>query len=133
MKPLMDLFELGGRVFMAVIFLVAGYGKITGYAGTAAYMKSVGVPGGLLPLVIALELGGGLLIVAGFQTRIIAFLMSGFCLLAALLFHNHFDNQMQSIMFMKNVAMAGGFLFLVVHGAGTFSVDNMLKKGKSQA
>ena len=128
MKPLVDLFELGGRVFIALIFVVAGYSKIGGYAGTAAYMESTGVPGLLLPLVIALELGGGLLIIAGFQTRIVAFLLSGFCLASAALFHNNFADQMQSILFMKNVAIAGGFLFLVVHGAGTFSVDGKLKK-----
>ncbi len=128
MKPLMDLFELGGRVFIALIFVVAGYSKIGGYAGTVAYMESTGVPGLLLPLVIALELGGGLLIIAGFQTRIVAFLLSGFCLASAALFHNNFADQMQSILFMKNVAIAGGFLFLVVHGAGTFSVDGKLRK-----
>lgn len=128
MKPLMDLFELGGRVFIALIFVVAGYSKIGGYAGTAAYMESTGVPGLLLPLVIALELGGGLLIIAGFQTRIVAFLLSGFCLASAALFHNNFADQMQSILFMKNIAIAGGFLFLVVHGAGTFSVDGKLRK-----
>lgn len=128
MKPLMDLFELGGRVFIALIFVVAGWGKITGYAGTQAYMESVGVPGMMLPLVIALELGGGLLIIAGFQTRIVAFLLSGFCLVSAALFHANFADQMQSILFMKNVAMAGGFLFLVVHGAGAFSLDSKLRK-----
>lgn len=128
MKPLMDLFELGGRVFIALIFVVAGYSKIGGYAGTAAYMESTGVPSLLLPLVIALELGGGLLIIAGFQTRIVAFLLSGFCLASAALFHNNFADQMQSILLMKNVAIAGGFLFLVVHGAGTFSVDGKLRK-----
>ena len=128
MKPLMDLFELGGRVFIALIFVVAGWGKIGGYAGTQAYMESVGVPGIMLPLVIALELGGGLLIIAGFQTRIVAFLLSGFCLVSAALFHANFADQMQSILFMKNVAMAGGFLFLVVHGAGAFSLDSRLKK-----
>lgn len=128
MKPLMDLFELGGRVFIALIFVVAGWGKIAGYAGTQAYMESMGVPGMMLPLVIALELGGGLLIIAGFQTRIVAFLLSGFCLVTAALFHNNFADQMQSILFMKNVAIAGGLLFLVVHGAGVFSVDSKLKK-----
>ena len=128
MKPLMDLFELGGRVFIALIFVVAGWSKVTGYAGTQAYMESVGVPGIMLPLVIALELGGGLLIIAGFQTRIVAFLLSGFCLVSAALFHANFADQMQSILFMKNVAMAGGFLFLVVHGAGAFSLDSRLKK-----
>ena len=128
MKPLMDLFELGGRVFMALIFVVAGYGKIGGYAGTQGYMEAMGVPGMLLPLVIALELGGGILILVGFQTRIVAFLLSGFCLVSAALFHGKFSDQMQSILFMKNVAMAGGFLFLVVHGAGAFSVDAKMKK-----
>lgn len=113
---------LAGRILIAAIFVVAGYGKITGYAGTQAYMASAGVPGGLLPLVIALELGGGLAIVLGAYTRVVAVLLAGFSLLTGLLFHGGAD-QMQQIMLMKNAAIAGGFLFLAAYGAGTLSID----------
>jgi len=120
--------ELLGRVMLAAIFLIAGYGKITGYGVTAGYMASQGVPGALLPLVIATEVLGGLAILLGYQTRIVAFLLAGFTLLAALIFHHDFANQTQSIMFLKNVAMAGGFLLLVVNGAGAWSLDRRFGK-----
>jgi len=113
-----------GRVLIAAMFINAGVSKISGYAGTQAYMESQGVPGALLPLVILLEIAGGLAVLVGWQTRIAAFLLAGFCLASAVLFHLDFDNQMQAIMFMKNVAIAGGFLFLVAHGAGALSIDN---------
>ncbi len=113
-----------GRVLIAAIFINSGISKISGYAGTQAYMESQGVPGALLPLVILVEVIGGLAVVVGWQTRIAAFLLAGFCLVSAVLFHLDFDNQMQAIMFMKNVAIAGGFLVLVAHGAGAFSIDN---------
>ena len=81
------------------------------------------MPGALLPLVIALEVGGALAIIVGWQTRIVAFLLAGFALLSALIFHSHFADQVQMIMFWKNVAIAGGFLLLVAHGAGPLSLD----------
>lgn len=112
-----------GRVLISAMFIMAGIGKIGGYAGTQAYMESQGVPGILLPLVILLEVGGGLAVVVGWQTRIFAFLLAGFCLSAAVLFHFDFSDQMQSILFMKNVGLAGGFLFLVASGAGPLSLD----------
>ena len=113
-----------GRVLIAAIFINSGIGKIASYAGTQAYMDSQGVPGALLPLVILVEVVGGLAVVVGWQTRIAAFLLAGFCLVSAVLFHLDFDNQMQTIMFMKNLAIAGGFLFLVAHGPGALSIDN---------
>jgi len=114
-----------GRAFLAFIFIMAGINKLgAGYTGTQAYMESMGVPGMLLPLVIALELLGGIAILIGFQTKIIAFLLAGFCLLSGIIFHSDFSNQMQMILFMKNVAIAGGFLLLVANGAGNLSVDN---------
>jgi len=116
--------EFTGRVLIALIFVIAGLGKITGYDGTQAYMQAMGVPGSLLPLVILLEIGGGLAVIAGWQTRIAAFLLAGFSLLSAILFHRQLGDQIQFIMFMKNVAIAGGLLFLVANGAGAFSLDN---------
>jgi putative oxidoreductase len=112
-----------GRVLISAMFVMAGLTKIGGYAGTQAYMESQGVSGMLLPLVILLETGGGLAVIVGWQTRIFAFLLAGFCLLAALVFHLDFGDQMQSILFMKNLGLAGGFLFLVANGAGALSLD----------
>ena len=120
--------NLVGRILLAVIFIVAGFGKITGYAGTAAYMASKGVPGALLPLVIALELGGGIAIVLGFQTRIVALAFAAFCIVSAAIFHFEPGNQGQMINFMKNFAMAGGFLVLAQVGAPWMSIDAMRGK-----
>ena len=123
MNNLNNYTMLAGRILIAAIFVIAGFSKISGYEGTAGYMQSMGVPGMLLPLVIALELGGGLAIIAGWQTRIVAFALAGFCIVAAVIFHGNLGDQMQSILFMKNFALAGGFLFLVANGPGTLALD----------
>jgi putative oxidoreductase len=115
--------QVAGRVLMSAIFIMAGISKLGAYTATQGYMESMGVPGVLLPLVILLELGGGLAVLLGWQTRISAFLLAGFCIISALIFHANFGDQMQSILFMKNLAMAGGFLFLVAGGAGAWSLD----------
>ena len=112
-----------GRLLLAAIFIHAGYGKILGYAGTAEYMAKAGVPGALLPLVILVELGGGILIAIGWQTRLVAIALAGFTILAAILFHANFGDRNQAIHFMKNMAIAGGFLTLFANGAGGWSVD----------
>lgn len=115
--------ELAGRILIAAIFVLSGFTKIGGYTGTQGYMEAMGVPGALLPLVILTELGGGLLIVLGLWTRLAALALAGFSLLSAILFHANVGDQVQMIMFLKNVAIAGGFLFLFAHGAGRFSLD----------
>ena len=129
MEKLNPYFGLAGRVLLAIAFVVAGYGKIGGYAGTQGYMEAAGVPGMLLPLVIVLELGGGLAIIAGWQTRTLAILLAGFCLLTAFIFHLDFADRMQSILFMKNLSMAGGFLVLVAFGPGALALDNRSRSG----
>ena len=113
-----------GRVLMSVIFIQAGINKMFGYAGAQGYMEAAGVPGALLPLVILLEAGGGLALLLGFFTRWLALAFAGFCVLAALLFHLHPDDQMQMISFMKNITIAGGFLILAGAGPGALAVDN---------
>jgi putative oxidoreductase len=112
-----------GRLLIALIFVTAGVGKIGNYAGTQGYMESMGVPGVLLPLVIALELLGGLAIILGWQTRLVAFLLAGFCIVSAVLFHGNVSDPSEQIQFLKNLGLAGGFLFLVAHGAGALSLD----------
>ena len=124
MNTLYSLAAPTGRTLMSLIVIVSGLGKITGYAGTQAYMESVGVPGMLLPAVIALEILGGLAVMLGWKTRIAAVLLAGFSIVSAVLFHANFGDQMQTIMFMKNLAIAGGFLVLVASGPGSWALDN---------
>jgi putative oxidoreductase len=114
---------LVGRILLAAIFVLAGYNKITGYAGSVAYMEAYGLPGILLPGAILFEFVGGLAIVAGFQTRLAALAIAAFSIIAALVFHNKLSEPMQMIMFMKNFAIAGGFLVLFASGPGAYSVD----------
>jgi putative oxidoreductase len=123
MSKLYPWAELTARIFLAALFIVAGLGKITGYEGTAGYMQSMGVPGFLLPLVIALEIVGGIAIAIGYRTRLAAFLLAGFSVLSALVFHNMFVDPSEQTQFLKNFAIAGGFLLLLVHGAGRLSLD----------
>lgn len=126
----MDKFlNLAGRILLAHIFIISGYGKITGYAGTQAYMVSKGVPGELLPLAILLELGGGIAIIAGFMTRWTAFALALFCVVSGLLFHWNLGDQGQMINLMKNFALAGGFLLLAQTGAPYLSIDRLRSGG----
>lgn len=124
MNMLQSLAAPLGRILLSLIFVQSGLNKIVNYAGTQGYMESAGVPGGLLPLVIAVEVAGGLAVILGWHARLAAFLLAGFSLLSGLLFHGNFADPMQMILLMKNVALAGGFLMIVSHGAGPFSVDN---------
>lgn len=133
-KPLQNIAPAIGRVLIALLFITAGYGKIAGYEGTAGYMEMMGVPGALLPLVILLELGGGLLLLVGYQTRLVAFLLGGFTLIAGVLFHlipssgmEGMAAQNEMIHFWKNVAVAGGLGFVFAFGAGALAVDTRAK------
>lgn len=118
--------ELGARVLLGHIFLLAGISKISAYDGTASFMESMGVPGMLLPAVILLEIAGGLMVITGFKTRIAAAALAGFTVIAAIIFHSELSDQMQMILFMKNLAIAGGLMLLVSHGAGQLSIDDKL-------
>ena len=117
------MIDVAGRLLLAAIFILSGLQQIPDFAGTQEFMASKGVPGILLPAVIALEIIGGLAIVVGWKTRIFAFLLAGYSLLAAVLFHTDFADAQQYYSFMKNLGMAGGFLFLVANGAGSISLD----------
>jgi putative oxidoreductase len=124
MKHLQDLAAPIGRVLLALMFVLAGFNKISTYSGVQGYMESLGVPGALLPVVIALELIGGLILMLGWHTRLTAFLLAGFTILATLIFHSNIGDQTQFLFFMKNLSIAGGLLLVVSHGAGPYSVDN---------
>ncbi|HVN22814.1 MAG TPA: DoxX family protein [Syntrophorhabdales bacterium] len=118
-----NLLDLAGRILISVMFLESGAGKILKYNSTAHYMQSHGVPAILLPLVIALEIVGSIGVILGYKTRLFAFLLAGFCILAPLLFHSNVADQTQWLMFMKDIAIAGGFLAVCARGAGDFSMD----------
>ncbi|ENX16272.1 hypothetical protein F895_01472 [Acinetobacter sp. CIP 64.2] len=120
-----NVVTLIARLLLAYIFLVAGWGKIVGYAGTAGYMESMGVPGALLPLVILVEFGGGLALLFGFQTRFASLGLGIFSIITAFIFHGGAED---AINFMKNFAMAGGFFMLMLYGAGRISLDHLIEK-----
>ena len=124
MNTFQSLAAPAGRILISLIFVASGISKLGNFSGTQGYMESVGVPGMLLPIVIAVELLGGMAIILGWHTRVAAFLLAGFSMVSAVLFHANFGDQMQMIMFMKNLALAGGFLMIVALGAGPWSIDN---------
>ena len=124
MNQLQAFSALLGRLFLAMIFIQSGFSNMSDYAATQGYMDAMGVSSALLPLVIALEVVGGIAIVIGFKARLVALAMAGFSLLSALLFHTNFSDETQTIMLMKNIAIAGGFLMIVAHGAGAYALDN---------
>ncbi|ODT17045.1 MAG: DoxX family protein [Hyphomicrobium sp. SCN 65-11] len=113
-----------GRLLLAALFLLEGWSKLRGYDAAVAYMNRFGVPGALLPAVIALELGGGLMIAVGWQTRLAAAALAAFCILTAVMFHGNVADRSQILHFEKDLAIAGGFLVLTVAGAGRWSVDH---------
>lgn len=122
-NALCGIADLLGRIGLALIYVLSGINKIQHYDANAEYMASGGLPGSLLPAVIAFELLASLLVIVGYQTRLAALALAGFTVATAVLFHNNLDDQMQFLMFFKNIAMAGGFLVLAAHGAGALSVD----------
>lgn len=113
-----------GRIMLALIFILAGVGKIMDPAGTMGYMQSVGLPGALLWPTIALEVLGGFAVAVGFKTRYAAIALAIFSVAAAVIFHRNFADQMQMILFLKNIAMAGGLLLLAAGGRTAYSMDN---------
>jgi putative oxidoreductase len=120
-----------GRVLITLIFLMSGFNKIFAYTDTQGYMEVMGVSGELLPLVIIIEVLASLAVMIGWQTRLAALTLASFSIVSALIFHINFADQIQFIMFMKNLAIAGGLLFLVANGPGAYALDNHLKTRNS--
>jgi putative oxidoreductase len=128
MNKSIDYLLLVGRILLAAIFISAAFGKISSPSGTIGYISHVGLP---LPTVaygiaVIVELVGGLALLVGFKTRWAATALAVFTVVAALAFHHDFGDQMQTIHFMKNLAIAGGFLYVIAFGAGTISVDQRM-------
>ena len=126
----MHIIEILGRIFLSAVFLIAGVNKIFNYEGTTAYMESFGIPGFLYIPAIILEILFPLLIVIGYQTKISALIMAIFSISLAIIFHTDFSNQMQVMSFLKNFAIAGGFIIIFVNGPSRWSIDYMLKSRK---
>ena len=122
-----NLFDLIGRVFISLIFLLSGYNKIFDYGDTSIWMESFGIPGFLLWPAIILEIILPILIIIGYRTQISAVLLATFCIATAMIFHFDFANQMQTIAFLKNFGLAGGFLFIAAHGPKDWAVDKKKK------
>jgi len=122
--------SFAGRLLLAALFLPAAFGKITGFAGTAGYIASVGLPLPELGVVIAIavEVLGSLALIAGFGTRVAALVLAAFTLVASFIFHNYWSVPadqafVQQLLFFKNIGVVGGLLILAANGAGAFSVD----------
>ena len=127
MNNLQQLAAPVGRLLLVLLFLTSGFGKIMNYSSTVSYMEGMGVPGLLLPLVIITETIIPMFILVGYKTRLAAFLLAGYTILTALIFHQNFSDHMQYLNFMKNISIAGGFLMMVAFGAGCYSIDNRNK------
>ena len=122
-----NLLAAVGRLLIAIIFILSGFGKIAAPAATQGYIAAVGLPLPLLAylLAIVVELGGGILLLVGYQTRIVSLIVAVFTLATAVFFHSNFADQNQMIHFLKNVAIAGGLLQVAAFGAGSFSIDGL--------
>jgi putative oxidoreductase len=121
-----------GRLLIGVPFAMSGLSKLAAYGPTTAKIGAVGLP--VPPLAfavaVAVELGGGLLLIAGFQVRLIAIALALFCLVAGVSFHSNFADQNQMIHFLKNIMIVGGLLQIAAFGAGAISIDNRLSKNR---
>ncbi|MGJ7918737.1 DoxX family protein [Massilia sp. LXY-6] len=122
--------NIAARILMSLIFIISGWGKLTGYAGTQAYFASMHLPMPALvtPLVILIELGGGLALLFGLKARWAAAILALFSIASALIAHTNFADTNQMNNFMKNLAMAGGYLLFVKYGAGEPSIDANMEK-----
>ena len=122
-----NLFDLIGRIFISLVFLLSGYNKIFNYDNTISWMEGFGIPGFLLWPAIVLEVLLPIFIIIGYRTQISAIILAIFCIATAVIFHLDFANQMQTIAFLKNFALAGGFLFIAVHGPKDWSLEKKKK------
>lgn len=127
----LPVLDLVGRILLALIFVFAAMGKIMNYHGTAAYMSTYGIPTGVLPLVIAIELLGGLMVIIGLWTRWAAFILAAFSATAITIFHHTFSTPLDQILTLAEVSFTGGLIVLGAHGPSCLSVDAWLKRKKA--
>ncbi len=120
----MNIVEFLGRIFLSALFLIEGLGKISMKEDVVMYMEDYGVPGILFIPAIILEILFPLLLIAGYKTRWVASIMALFTFAVAIIFHTDFSEGMQMMLFLKDIAIAGGFMIIVVYGPGKISLDN---------
>ena len=122
-----NIIDLIGRILISALFLISAYNKIFSIDGTMSWMEGYGIPGILLYPTIALEIILPLLVIIGYQARLSAGILAIFCIATAFLFHYDFVDQMQTIAFLKNLGLAGGFLFIVANGTKNWAIDREKK------
>ena len=122
-----NLIDFIGRIFISALFLFSAYNKILNIDGTMGWMEGFEIPGILLFPTIALEIILPLFIIIGYQARLSAGLLTIFCVATAFVFHYDFTDQMQTIAFLKNIGLAGGFLFILANGTKEWSLDRKKK------
>ena len=122
-----NIFDLLGRILISALFIISAYNKILSIDGTMSWMEGYGMPGILLYPVIAFEIILPLFVIVGYNARISAGLLAIFCIATAFIFHLDFSDPMQKINFLKNIGLAGGFLFIVANGTKDWSVDREKK------
>ena len=123
----MHIVELVGRIFLSALFLIEGVGKLFTQEQVITYMEDYGVPGMLFIPAVVVEILFPLLLIVGYKTRLAALVMALFTLTVAIIFHTDFSNGMQLISFLKNLAIAGGFMIIIAYGSNKFSIDHFLK------
>ena len=123
----MHIVELIGRVFLSALFLIEGFGKISMQEDVIMYMENYGVPGTLFFPAIILEILFPLILIAGYKTKWVALIMALFTFVVAIIFHTDFSDGMQLMLFLKDIAIAGGFMIIISHGPGKISLDYYLK------
>ena len=122
-----NFIDLIGRIFISSVFLLSGYNKIFSYENTVTWMEGYGVPGLLLWPTIVLEILLPIFIIIGYKTQLSAILLAIFSITTAIIFHLDFSNQMQIVAFLKNLGLAGGFLFIAINGPKDFAVERKKK------
>ena len=122
-----NLIDFIGRLLISTLFLISAYNKIFSIDGTMSWMEGFGIPGFLLYPTIALEIILPLFIIIGYKARLSAALLSVFCIATAFIFHNNFVDQTQTIAFLKNIGLAGGFLFILANGTQDWSIEKKKK------
>jgi len=123
----MHIVELVGRIFISALFLIEGVGKLFTQEQVITYMEDYGVPGILFIPAVVVEILFPLLLIVGYKTRLAALVMTLFTLTVAIIFHTDFSDGMQLIFFLKDLAIAGGFMIIIAYGSNKFSLDHFLK------
>ena len=122
-----NVLDLLGRIFISALFLISAFNKVFNLEGSMSWMEGFGVPGFFIYPAIVIEIILPVLVIVGYKARLAAGVLAIFCLMTAFLFHFDFSNQTQLVSFLKNIGLAGGFLFIVANGTKDWAVDREKK------